>query len=88
MKKKEFYNKDIDFLLSVFIRIEHLEIKNKIKYHIHKEISKIKVNARYPKAATCVIHLRTEKQASMVRMKKEKHDGGHRENGGETRTTN
>lgn len=46
-------------------------MKNKIKYHIHKEISKKKVNARYLKAATCVIHLRTEKRASLVRIKNE-----------------
>lgn len=38
----------------------------------------MKVNVRYLKAF--VIHLRTEKQASMVRMKKEKQDGGHTEN--------
>lgn len=59
-------------------------MKNKIKYHIHKEISKMKVNVRYLKAF--VIHLRTEKQASMVKMKKEKQDGEHRENWGEIRS--
>lgn len=80
--------KTIHFLLSVFIGIEHLGMKHRIKSHIHRDISKMKVNARYLKAATCVIPLRTEKQAVMVGMKKENHDGGHRENGGETRTAN
>lgn len=69
--EKEFYNKNIDLLLSFFIRKEHLEMKNKIKYHSHKEISKKKVNTRYLKAATCVIHLRPEMRASMVRIKNE-----------------